>query len=833
MDQFYTDITRKHDTIYHRGYRDGQQFQEQVEFRPTMYLPSNIPSRLKTIDGQNVQEIQLDSITGGYKLLRSYKDMGVDLHGMEKFEYQYIVNEYLDDFSHDFDLIKILNFDIEVGNDDPTSGFPDVNSADDTITMIAAEMIQGQSRRIVVFGLKDYTPTRNDVTYIQCDTESQLLVKFIHMWRKFVPDIVTGWNIEFFDIPYLVNRIERVLGERKSFQLSPYMWIRESKVYKNNKELTRFDLFGIQALDYLEMYQRFTYQNQESYRLDHIAHVELGERKVSYTEYQTLNKLYEQNYDKFIDYAIRDVELISSLERKLGILRLVVTLAHTTRVNFVDTVKQVRMWDIFVYHELTRRNIVPPPIKIHSKTNKYEGAYVKTPQTGRHRWVVSWDVNSLYPSLLRFLNISPETIDDQERIKGTVDSFLSRDIDVPDNDHSYGANGTAYRQDDDALFPSMVRFLYKQRKHEKKQMIDAEKKYQETKDESYEKKAKLHDVLQKVYKISLNSLYGAMGSQYFRYYSISMAEAITTTGQLAIRWIERSINDYLNTVVGGEPKDRCLAIDTDSNYFTLSDVVDKFVPNASTEEVVKFLDRFAEEKIQPIIDNTIREISTYLNATEPESLVMSREVIADVGIWQAKKRYALNVWNSEGVQYSKPKMKIMGLETAKSSTPAIIRQHMKTLLEIMLNGDEEKAQEFVRKIRNEFPTYDIEDIAFPRGISNIDKFFDVVHIYKKGTPIHVRGSLLHNNVIRRYNLESQYEMIKNGDKIKFIFLREPNPLGENVFAFIQIFPRETRLQDYIDYDTMFLKAFIEPMQGVFDAIEWTSEKKATLDSFFV
>ena len=333
-------------------------------------------------------------------------------------------------------------------------------------------------------------------------------------------------------------------------------------------------------------------------------------------------------------------------------------------------------------------------------------------------------------------------------------------------------------------------------------------------------------------KVTLNSAYGALGSEYFFAFDIRMAEAITLTGQMAIRWVQNSINDYLSKVIGSE-KDRCVAIDTDSNYFVVDELVKKVLPNETDKnKIVTFLDKLSKQKIQPVIDQSFKELSDYLHAKEPEAIEMDREAIADVGYWTAKKRYALNVWDMEGVRFKEPQMKLMGLETAKSSTPSIIRTFMEEVIFSTLNSDEDKTQKMIAKYHDEFNNSSIEDISFPRGVNNLNTYSDFKAIYRKGTPIHVRGSLLYNHYMREKNLDKNYELIQEADKIKFVYLKEPNPIHENVIAFPVYLPEELGLNKYVDYDKMFEKTFVHPMQPIFEALRWSIEKEVTLESFF-
>ena len=337
---------------------------------------------------------------------------------------------------------------------------------------------------------------------------------------------------------------------------------------------------------------------------------------------------------------------------------------------------------------------------------------------------------------------------------------------------------------------------------------------------------------QMVRKICLNSLYGALGNNYFRYYKLANAEAVTSTGQVTIRWIERKLNEYVNKALGTENTDYVVASDTDSIYLNLGSLVTRvFGDTADAERVVPVLNQFCQEKIEPFIQSSYKELSDYLNCYE-ETLVMKRECIAERGIWTAKKRYILNVWDNEGVRYDEPKLKMMGIEAVKSSTPAPCRGYIKEALKIIMEGTENELIEFIEDKRREFSSLPAEQISFPRSASEITKYSNPATIYSKGTPIHVRGCLLFNHHLRLKKATNKYNIINDGEKIKFCYLKVPNPFQENVISFISELPKEFGLTEFIDYDTMYNKSFIEPMKAILDTIGWKTEHTAQLDMFF-
>jgi len=338
---------------------------------------------------------------------------------------------------------------------------------------------------------------------------------------------------------------------------------------------------------------------------------------------------------------------------------------------------------------------------------------------------------------------------------------------------------------------------------------------------------------QMVRKITLNSAYGAVGNQYFRYYKLANAEAITLSGQVSIRWIENRMNGYLNNLLQTEGIDYVIASDTDSIYLNFGPLVNKFFSNKLDDKnkIVTIIDQICKDKLEPFIDSSYQNLASYVNAYD-QKMQMKRENIADRGIWTAKKRYILNVWDSEGVRYEDPKLKIMGIEAVKSSTPAPCRSMIKDALKLMMKATEDELIDFIENCRTKFKNLSPEEIAFPRMVSDVNKYKSHSSIYVKGTPIHARGALLFNHYIREKNLQNKYSLINNGEKIKFVYLKKANPIRENVISFISDFPVETGLDKYIDYELQFEKAFLEPVKTILDSIGWNVEKTVNLELFF-
>jgi DNA polymerase elongation subunit (family B) len=617
--------------------------------------------------------------------------------------------------------------------------------------------------------------------------------------------------------------------------MSPWGLVTENETFISGRKHISYDVGGVTQLDYLNLYKKFTYKAQESYRLDYIADVELGQKKLDHSEFDTFKDFYTNGWQKFVEYNIIDVELVDRLEDKMKLIELAITMAYDAKTNYADVFFQVRMWDSIIFNYLKNKNIVIPPIERSDKDSKYAGAYVKEPIPGKYDWVVSFDLNSLYPHLIMQYNISPETLLDERHPSVTVDKILNQEVTFElYKDNAICANGAMYRKDVKGFLPELMDKIYKDRTIYKKKMIAAKQEYEKAPTKELEKEIARCNNIQMARKIQLNSAYGAIGNQYFRYYKLANAEAITLSGQVSIRWIEDKMNSYLNTLLKTEDVDYVIASDTDSIYLNLGPLVNKFFSSKSGDKaaIISILDKICQEKLEPFIESSYKELANYVSAYE-QKMSMKRENIADRGIWTAKKRYILNVWDSEGVRYAEPKLKIMGIEAIKSSTPSPCRKMIKDALKLMMTGTEDDVINFIEFCRSKFKKLSPEEISFPRSVSDVVKYKSSSSIYTKSTPIHVRGALLFNYYIKKENLTNKYSLIQNGEKIKFCYLKKPNTIHENVISFIQDFPKELNLDKYVDYDLQFEKSFIDPLRTILDCIGWSIEKKTNLDAFFM
>jgi DNA polymerase elongation subunit (family B) len=828
--KFYTSVNQFGNNILLRGINNGHLVQEKVPFKPSLYVPSTNNATAKSLFGKDLAEIKFESINEAKDYVKRYSDVdGFEIYGNTNYAYQYISSKFPDDVEFDMNQLNIKTLDIETSAE---LGFPDVSNPKEKVLLITLQ--DYVSKQTVSFGLYPCSPVHDKHTYVYCKDEATLLTEFLDYISENMPHIITGWNVEFFDIPYLCNRIIKILGDDAVKKFSPWGVVEEKQVTRFQKQVAAFNILGVAILDFLDLYKKFTYSAQESYKLDHIAKVELGKEKLNYDEFSSFNDFWKGDWPKFVQYNVIDCELVDALEEKMKLIELILTMAYDAKCNYVDIFSAVRTWDCILYNQLLKKNII-----VHQNERKQgrsiAGAYVQTPKPGRYNWVVSFDATSLYPSIIMQYNMSPETmVSESQYLDIEVSELLAGKLDLSDlitKNICMASNGVCYKNDKQGIFPEIVQKLFDDRKQYKKLMLVAQAKYEETKDKIWQKEISKYNNFQMARKIQMNSLFGAMANEFFRFYDARVAEGITLSGQYIIQKVGAGLNEYLNKVCGTKDFEYSFYSDTDSCYVTLDPLVQKFYKDKSPEKIVEILDAICESKIQEVLNKVCNGIADYTNAFD-KKIFFKREAIAETGIWVAKKRYALNVYNNEGITYAEPKLKVMGLEIVRSSTPEPIRDGLRKAVKLALTSDENTLQNYIRDFEAEYRKMKPELISFPRGVNGINKYTDRSSIYAPGTPMHVRGALLYNFHIEKNNLGLKYEKIKEGDKIKFIYLKEPNLIGENCIAFNTVIPPELDIAKYADYDTMFDKSFIEPMKTILDGVGWTTKPQATLEGLF-
>ena len=778
---FYKNVIEHRGKLLVRGIHEGKEYKERLDFSPTLYATSQEDSKFKTLQGQTLKPIQFPSIAKAREFKRSYDTGNSPLYGMDRYQYQYIANEYPEDMVFDKEQIKIFTLDIECTAE---NGFPDIDNA--TEELLAITVKNQSNKQIITWGTGEFKTDRTDVTYIKCKNEKSLIMEFMKFWIKNYPDVITGWNTKFFDIPYLFNRIRNIVDEKVLKKFSPWNLVERETIIVRGRPQTHYKIFGISMLDYLDLYQKFIPAKQESYKLDYIGKVELGLPKDD-NPYDTFREWYTKDYQSFIDYNIKDVEIVDQLEDKLKLIELVLTMAYEAKVNYTDVFSQVRMWDMLIYNYLKKDNVMIPPKEDNIKGDKYEGAYVKDPITGMHNWIVSFDINSLYPHLIMQYNISPEKIIGVEPSGISVDKLLDRATPLT-HLKAEGAcitpNGAKFKIDSPGFLPRLMESMYNDRVKFKTLEFQAKQEYQKTKDKSLLKEISRCHNIQWSKKIALNSAYGAIGNQYFRYYDVRQATAITSAGQFVIRFIQKNVNEYMNKILKSTSEvDYIVASDTDSIYLCLDKLVEATCKDKSKADTLKFLNKVVESRIEPFIDKCFEELAEYTNAIK-QKMVMKREVIADKGIWTAKKRYMLNVLDEEGITFDEPKLKIMGIEAVKSSTPEVCRGKIREAIKLIMTKDEDTLQKFIADFKNEFYQMTAEQISFPRSCNNLKKYMHGSNIFIKGTPIHVKGALIYNHQLKQFKLHRKYPIIQEGDKLKFLKLKEANPFKFDVISYV-------------------------------------------------
>src|SRR3990167_6073478 len=832
---FYTNVHLHKNELLVRGIHIGRAFQKAVPYKPTLFISASddaLNPEWHSILSVPLQPMPQNSIYDAKEFIDRYKEIaGFTICGFPRFAYAYINEVYPGPIDYQTDKIRTVIIDIEV---DSSNGFPTVEATTEEILSIAIKDRAGYR----VFGLKPFI--NNDpqnVTYVLCSSEAYLLSQFLAYWKEGGhPDIISGWSVATFDIPYLYRRIAMILGSSMAKTLSPWDLISERKGYdKFGQEITYVDIIGIETLDYLDLYRKYTYSQQASYKLDHIAHVELGDKKLSYNEYANLMDLYHRDHQKFIEYNIQDVRLIERLDEKMKLLDLVLLIAYDAKVNYTDVSMQVRLWDVLIHNYLYAKKIaVPVDGSGTHKEEAYAGAYVKEPQLGRHHWVMNYDVDSMYPNLIRMFNISPETLLTECHAELTVEKLLTGYRPTLNSRTSFAPNGCLFLTDQVGFLSEMMKSMLARRNEYKAAMLSA--KRQLTLTTTAKEKAALTATISKfknlqlAIKVQANSLYGSMGNEHGRYFDLRLATAITLGGQLVIRYAEQEINGVMNRLLNTINVDYVIASDTDSLYLKMDAVVARLLssnPSLTTDQIVTKLNQLSETKLVPAFNTAFDVLARSLNA-QTGTIIMKREAIADQGIWTAKKRYILNVYDNEGVRYSVPELKVMGIESVKSSTPASCRVAIDTAMKLLVRATEPDLQTYIIQYREEFFTLPFEDIAFPRSVKNLSKY----QFAEKGVPIHVAGSLLYNRKLRELELTKKYETIKEGEKIKYAALIEPNPFDSHVIAAPGFLPHEFEIAPYLDYHTQFEKAFLQPLTAILAAVGWKSEPRGSLDSFF-
>lgn len=841
MKSFYTDVYQYKSYLLVTGYDDnGARFMRKVHYKPYLYV-SNRKGEMHSVFGDAVERIDFDSIYDAKEFVDQYEHVeGFKIHGLSNWPMLYIHDNYPD---NDFDpsLIRVCPIDIEV---DISEKYPDIEQGDCAITAITISRVIDGVEYFDTFGVKEFNVSlceQPNTTYHQCRHEKDLLRRFLTTLNsaKYSPDVITGWNVNQFDVPYLVARISYLLGKDEANKLSPWKILSQRRVEIQGRDVVTYSPVGVAILDYMDLYKKFTIPRdgqKESYRLNYICEIELGEKKLDYSEYANLTELYEKNPQKYYEYNIRDTSLVSRLDFKMKLMDLALVMAYDAGVNYQSIYGTIQQWDATIHKYLRERKFVVPFIRGGSEGGRIEGAFVKDPTPGLYRWPVSFDFASLYPKTIQQYNISPEKFYDL--VPGcTPLQFRDRKIDTDDlcgEDFTITANGCRFYRKEQGFLAALMESTFNKRVIYKNKMLAAQKELEKCKD-PIEKKRLENEVakwsnFQHATKIKLNGLYGSLANRFNRWNDPRFAEGITKCGQLAFYTAEKAVNDYLNRILKTtEYRDFVIAGDTDSLYVELGDLVDKFFEDQSdTTKIVDFLDKVAKEKIQAVINQACQDLAEYMHCRE-NCMDMKREIIGNKAIWTGKKHYIVNVFDDEGVRLAEPKKKIKGLEAVKSSTPSAARQAIKDGIDIILNKDMSDLHQFVAAKKEEYKTLPFDEIAFNRGVNDLDKW-RCTSGFKPSTPIHVKSAMIYNRILADKQIK-KYPSVRTGDKIKFVHLNPQNQYFAEVIGFHEILPPEFNLDGHVNRMKQFEKGFLNPLKGITDAIGWTTEFVPTLDEW--
>jgi len=741
--------------------------------------------------------------------------------------------------------LKVYFIDIETYSPD---AFPNPQDPGDTINIIT--IYDTITRKFYSWGLKPYTAKSPDVIYVACKTEEELLRKFVDFFSKDYCDILSGWNSEFFDVPYVINRVRKILGEEAMQKLSPAGSLRSRTFMgKYGREQVKWFIEGLSCVDYLDIYKRFCQTLRESYKLDAIGEIELQERKIDYGD-QNLTELADGDWETFVDYNIQDVNLLVRLEQKLQYIQLLRMIAYAGLTTFEGALGSLSViTGLCSIRARLKDKRIPTFVKDVKEGTKNAGAYVADPQKGFQEHIVSLDANSLYPNTMITLNLSPETkvgkiIDKSDKditikhVNGQTFTLTHEKFTafVKQEEIAISRAKILFTQKEKGIIPDTIDYYYKKRVEVKKQLTKAKKKLITLEEDTQEYKdlqveVDRLNIRQHTIKILMNTVYGYFGNKHSPLGDDELAESITLTGQAVIKESNRILTDYIKANTG--LSDEFLAEnspivynDTDSSYISIKHLVEaKKIPTFDKNGNV------AQEyykAVEDIEEHLNREIITWGKSalgSKDCRLVFKREAIADVGLFLAKKRYVLHTLDVEGIPGKK--FKYTGVEVVRTTMPAPIKPYVKKIIETMLLTKDYAA---TNKIFNE--TYDIfkslplEDIALVMGVKGYEKYANRCNGFEtvKAMPKHVKAAYYHNILLDRFGIERKYEKMASGDKVRFFEVKKPNSFGLSVIGYKYYYPKEFQSVFEIDYEKMFEKIIYSVIERFYEAVNWTVKK---------
>lgn len=748
---------------------------------------------------------------------------------------------------------RVFFFDIEV---ETSEGLPDIKKAQNKITAISFYDQAADEYYVYILDEEgELTQTRNgNEEIVPFKYEEDLLMAFLQKWEEIRPTIITGWNIDNFDVPYLYRRIVNVLGNRNANRLSEI-----GEVFWNEHR-RRYFIAGVSCLDYLALYRNFTFSDRPSYSLDAISKTELGEGKVEYQG--SLNKLIKEDINKFIEYSLQDTVLVYKLDKKMNFIELVLGVCHKGHVPLEDVYYSSRWIEgaMLVYMKklgFIAPNKNPKNRDLMNGDDRFSGAYVKSPESDKYYWIYDLDFTSLYPSLVISLNISPETkigkidgwnsevhLHDKDRIYSGVisgDNTEMRGTEIDKLMDKYNLaisdNGVLYEQDKKGIIPQILEEWFKDKENYDKLMKQYGKKGDKEKSKYYKQR-------RTIAKVMLNSVYGVLGLPVFRFYDLDNAEAVTTTGVSLIKFAEKMANYYYNNKIGSIDKDYCIYIDTDSLFLLAEPIIKAIYPDTDTENVEQMSSRILEVvgDIQKYLNKSLDLFAWNFLHLKQHTFDIKQEVIARSGLWVAKKRYAMWITNDSGVSVDEIMFK--GVDVVRSSFPQAFRTFMRGMIEDMLKTvPQDEIDEKLIKFKEHIKTVALDEISMPTSVKNITKYGikDRSGNMKfgkwiKGSPVHVKASISYNEFLVYHNLDKNFAKIGNGEKIKYAYLKT-NPLGIDGLAFRGYDdPKEILeyIKQYIDREKIFERILLNKILQFYNALNWVipSKEQRIMSKYF-
>jgi DNA polymerase elongation subunit (family B) len=679
--------------------------------------------------------------------------------------------------------------------------------------------------------------------------EPAMLKDFLTFWSSQRIDVISGWNSEGFDVPYLVNRLKNVLGDQPTSLLSPWGDVKERRYRDDNgNECQTYDIYGITHLDYLVLYKKFNPGAKESFKLDFIANLELEHGKLP-MKGASFRENYLSYWNEFILYNLVDTYLLHQLEGEMLQVRLAMQVAYMAKCNFGDVVSSMRVWESFIYNHFLGLNIAEDWKKPSNKKESIVGAYVKDVVPGKYGWTYSIDATALYPSIIMQNNISPETIIGHSPI--FIDDVMAgKHTEYVVDNSIISANGLLTTKDVCGFIPTLINRTFDMRNMYKKEMLNLEKRKQEIEGtpgsdlecKDLTSRIASMNIAQGAIKILNNSFYGNLALQYFRYYDPRMAEAVTATGQVFIKKTNQFVDEILSKILG-TAGEYVYYMDTDSCYINCQLLVDRHCVGKSDQEIVTFIEKFVFGVIAPELNKRLSEFAKTMGVDDCR-ISFKLECIGPSMIMSQKKKYLFDILYYEGVRYKEPKMKVMGIDIVRSSTPGVVKDYLTDAATICLRGTESELQSHVESVKKQFMSLDYTQASFPRGCNGMSVYGatsgntisldgeSVATVYGAKTPIQVRGALVYNHHLKKMGLDSKYPLINDGERVKFIMMNKRNPFREDVIAFPDKLPPEFDLVKYIDWNLQYKKAFVAPLEKITNALGWSMEKQPDPEFLF-